>query len=187
MARRVVVTGIGLVTPIAIGTEETWQGLLAGKSGIGPITHFDHTAFATHFAGEVKDFDPTRWMTVARGEDASTGSSSTRVAAGAAGGRRLGAGDQGRVRGAGRLLRRRRPGRRHHHRGHLQDAVGEGAAARHLAVLRADDHRQPGAGADLDPVSAPRGRTCRRSRPARPARTPSARRPASSSAATPTP
>ena len=63
MARRVVVTGIGLVTPIAIGREETWQGLLAGKSGIGPITHFDSTAFATHFAGEVKGFDPTRWMT----------------------------------------------------------------------------------------------------------------------------
>ncbi len=69
MARRVVVTGIGLVTPIAIGTEETWQGLLAGKSGIGPITHFDHTAFATHFAGEVKNFDPTRWMS---GRDAKT-------------------------------------------------------------------------------------------------------------------
>jgi 3-oxoacyl-[acyl-carrier-protein] synthase II len=62
MARRVVVTGIGLVTPLAIGTEETWQGLLAGRSGIAPITHFDHSAYATHFAGEVKDFDPTRWM-----------------------------------------------------------------------------------------------------------------------------
>jgi 3-oxoacyl-[acyl-carrier-protein] synthase II len=63
MARRVVVTGIGLITPLAVGTEETWQALLAGKSGIGPITHFDHSQFATHFAGEVKNFDPTRWVT----------------------------------------------------------------------------------------------------------------------------
>jgi 3-oxoacyl-[acyl-carrier-protein] synthase II len=62
MSRRVVVTGIGLVTPLAIGTEETWQALLAGRSGIAPITHFDHSAFATHFAGEVKNFDPTRWI-----------------------------------------------------------------------------------------------------------------------------
>jgi 3-oxoacyl-[acyl-carrier-protein] synthase II len=60
--RRVVVTGIGLVTPVAIGTDETWKGLIEGRSGIGPITRFDHTNFATHFAGEVKAFDPTRWM-----------------------------------------------------------------------------------------------------------------------------
>jgi 3-oxoacyl-[acyl-carrier-protein] synthase II len=62
-SRRVVVTGVGLVTPIAIGTEETWRGLIEGKSGIAPITRFDHTNFATHFAGEVKNFDPTRWIT----------------------------------------------------------------------------------------------------------------------------
>ena len=57
--RRVVVTGIGLVTPVAIGTEATWRGLIEGRSGIGPITRFDATNFATKFAGEVKDFDPT--------------------------------------------------------------------------------------------------------------------------------
>jgi 3-oxoacyl-[acyl-carrier-protein] synthase II len=62
LARRVVITGIGLITPVAIGSEETWQALLAGKSGIAPITHFDTKGFATHFAGEVKGFDPTRWM-----------------------------------------------------------------------------------------------------------------------------
>jgi 3-oxoacyl-[acyl-carrier-protein] synthase II len=61
--RRVVVTGIGLVTPVAIGTEESWKGLLEGRSGIGPITRFDHASFATHFAGEVRGFDPTRWIT----------------------------------------------------------------------------------------------------------------------------
>ena len=63
MARRVVLTGIGLVTPVAIGTEETWKGLLAGKSGIGPITHFDCSQYATRFAGEVKGFNPERWIT----------------------------------------------------------------------------------------------------------------------------
>jgi 3-oxoacyl-[acyl-carrier-protein] synthase II len=63
MSRRVVVTGIGLVTPVAIGTEDTWRGLLEGRSGIATITRFDHTNFATHFAGEVKGFDPTKWMT----------------------------------------------------------------------------------------------------------------------------
>ena len=136
MARRVVVTGIGLVTPIAVGTEETWQGLLAGKSGIGPITHFDHTSFATHFAGEVKDFDPTRWMT---SREAKTIDQFIQyaVAAGSLAMADSGLKIEGRVRRAGRLLRRRGPGRRQHHRGDVQDAVGEGAAARHLAVLRA--------------------------------------------------
>ncbi len=61
--RRVVVTGIGLCTPVGIGTEESWAGLIEGRSGIGPISRFDATNFATKFAGEVKGFDPTRWMT----------------------------------------------------------------------------------------------------------------------------
>src|SRR5262245_48841058 len=63
MSRRVVVTGIGLVTPIGTGVEATWSGLVEGKSGIGRITRFDTTNFATQIAGEVKDFDVTKWMT----------------------------------------------------------------------------------------------------------------------------
>ncbi len=61
-ARRVVVTGMGLVTPLGIGREETWGALVAGTSGIGPITLFDCKDFATKFAGEVKGFDPTAWI-----------------------------------------------------------------------------------------------------------------------------
>ncbi|MEZ5332411.1 MAG: beta-ketoacyl-ACP synthase II [Thermoanaerobaculia bacterium] len=60
--RRVVVTGVGLVSPLGVGTDDTWQGLLAGRSGIGPITRFDTAEFPTRIAGEVKDFDPERFV-----------------------------------------------------------------------------------------------------------------------------
>ena len=60
--RRVVVTGLGLVTPLATGVEGTWTALLAGKSGVGPITRFDTGSLKTRIAAEVKDFDPLSWM-----------------------------------------------------------------------------------------------------------------------------
>ncbi|ACG74062.1 3-oxoacyl-(acyl-carrier-protein) synthase 2 [Anaeromyxobacter sp. K] len=60
--RRVVVTGLGLVSPVGIGVEESWSALVAGKSGIGPITLFDASTYPTRIAGEVKAFDPTRFM-----------------------------------------------------------------------------------------------------------------------------
>jgi 3-oxoacyl-[acyl-carrier-protein] synthase II len=58
----VVVTGVGLVSPLGIGREETWQGVLAGKSGAAPITHFDTTGFPVTFAAEVKGFDPLLYV-----------------------------------------------------------------------------------------------------------------------------
>ena len=60
--RRVVVTGIGLVSSLGIGTDANWQALVAGQSGVGPITKFDATQFATRIAGEVKGFDPLQYL-----------------------------------------------------------------------------------------------------------------------------
>jgi 3-oxoacyl-[acyl-carrier-protein] synthase II len=57
-----VITGIGAVTPIGKDAETTWQNLIAGRSGAGPITQFDSTDYAVHFACEVKDFDPTDYI-----------------------------------------------------------------------------------------------------------------------------
>ncbi|MEI7704176.1 MAG: beta-ketoacyl-ACP synthase II [Deltaproteobacteria bacterium] len=60
--RRVVVTGLGVVCPVGIGVEESWQALVAGKSGVGLTTHFDATTFPTKISGEVKGFDAEKFM-----------------------------------------------------------------------------------------------------------------------------
>ncbi|MBI3522674.1 MAG: beta-ketoacyl-ACP synthase II [Chloroflexi bacterium] len=60
--RRVVVTGVGLITPLGATVEKSWAGLVAGRSGIGPITRFDPSDLETRIAGEVHDFDPLEYM-----------------------------------------------------------------------------------------------------------------------------
>ena len=60
--RRVVVTGLGIVSPVGIGVEPAWSAILAGQSGIGPITRFDASSFPSRIAGEVKDFDVTKYL-----------------------------------------------------------------------------------------------------------------------------
>ena len=60
--KRVVVTGLGAVTPLGLNVDETWEALLNGVSGAGPITHFDASQFKTQFACEVKNFDPTLYL-----------------------------------------------------------------------------------------------------------------------------
>jgi 3-oxoacyl-[acyl-carrier-protein] synthase II len=62
VTRKVVVTGIGPVTPVGVGREPFWDALVSGRSGIGEITLFDASDYPVRIAGEVKDFDPTAWM-----------------------------------------------------------------------------------------------------------------------------
>jgi len=60
--RRVVVTGLGAITPIGLNVEEFWNGLISGKNGVGLITHFDTSKFDTTFAAEVKNFNPENYF-----------------------------------------------------------------------------------------------------------------------------
>jgi len=62
MARQVAITGIGLVSPLGLDTRSTWEALLAGRSGIGPITRFDASSYASRIAGEVRGFDPLAFI-----------------------------------------------------------------------------------------------------------------------------
>jgi len=62
LLRRVVITGLGIVSPVGTGLEKFWSSLIAGVSGIGPVTRFDPTRFRTKIAGEVTDFEPTLYM-----------------------------------------------------------------------------------------------------------------------------
>ena len=62
MSRRVVITGIGLLSSVGVGTDETWKAILAGKNGISRITAFDASEFACQIAGEVRDFQPEKFV-----------------------------------------------------------------------------------------------------------------------------
>ena len=61
-SRRVVVTGLGIVSPVGVGVAEAWGNITAGKSGIGLITRFDASGFTSRIAGEVKNFDVAQWL-----------------------------------------------------------------------------------------------------------------------------
>ena len=62
--RRVVVTGMGMVTPLGNNVKDTWDNILEGKSGVSEITSFDASQFSTRFAAQVHDFDATQYMSV---------------------------------------------------------------------------------------------------------------------------
>ena len=62
MKRRVVITGVGMITPLGLQLDSQWDSLMQGQSGIGKITHFDCQEFSVQIAGEVKDFDPQNWI-----------------------------------------------------------------------------------------------------------------------------
>jgi 3-oxoacyl-[acyl-carrier-protein] synthase II len=57
-----VVTGMGILSPVGNDLESSWDGIIHGRSGIGPITHFDASSFPTRIAGEIRGFDPTAYM-----------------------------------------------------------------------------------------------------------------------------
>ncbi|MEO8443432.1 MAG: beta-ketoacyl synthase N-terminal-like domain-containing protein, partial [Gammaproteobacteria bacterium] len=61
-SRRVVVTGMGVISPVGNDLETAWKKVVAGESGIGPITEFDVTEFSTRFGGSIRDFDASQYV-----------------------------------------------------------------------------------------------------------------------------
>ncbi len=62
MSRRVVITGLGMITPLGLDTATTWQAIVEGRGGVGPITKFDTAGFPCTIAAEVRDFDPEKYL-----------------------------------------------------------------------------------------------------------------------------
>ena len=177
-------TGVGLVSPLGIGTEANWEALCAGRSGIGPITRFDASQFSARIAGEVKGFDPLQFIdkkdvkkmdvfiqfAIAASQFAMddagltvTPEIATRVGVFIASG--IGGFTHDRARAQGAARRR---------------------AAAHLAVLHPGRDHQPGGGPGLDPLRRQGARTRRPAPRARRRRTRSATPSRSSAATTPT-
>ena len=143
-------TGIGLVSSVGIGTEATWESLLAGRSGIGPITRFDASAFSTRFAAEVKGFDPLRFI---EKKEVKKMDIFIQFAIAAS---QFAMDDSGlkvtpEIAPARRRVHRVRHRRLHHHRARAQGAA-RGRPATHLALLHPVGHHQPRLGAGVDPL-----------------------------------
>ena len=150
MSRRVVVTGVGLVSPLGIGTEANWEALCAGRSGIGPITRFDASQFSARIAGEVKGFDPLQFI---EKKDVKKMDVFIQFAIAAS---QFAMDDAGLevtpdIAHARRRLHRLRHRRVQHHRARAQGAA-RGRAAPHLAVLHSRGDHQPGRRPGLDPL-----------------------------------
>ena len=160
--RRVVVTGLGLVTPLGTGIEKNWEALMAGRSGIGPITRFDVSDFAARIAGEVRDFDPHDWI---EKKDVKKMDLFIQYALGAAeqamrqSGLKIDESNADRV----GVLVGRRYRRPPDDRG-KPSAVSRYPAQTHHAVFHPQADQQPGAGADRDSLRRARHQPCHHQR-----------------------